>query len=195
VAFNLTPGSGPTGAAARRALRAIPRQERSAALRLARDGSQHPDPHVASVMRDWAVSVSERPWQVPSIAINLGVAVWAFARVPHTRWPALSLGIGMLSLLVAGISATTWFYARRLRALPDVLPAARASTPKAAVRTTPAQDGELRERGQFLSPDDKAHLATMPPEPPVAGWYADPLGGEGTRYWNGINWTGRTIST
>ncbi len=146
-------------------------------------------------MHAWAVTLAENTWMRAAIPFNVVVAIWLFSRMPHVRSPALSFGLGVLSLLAAAIPALGWRRSRQILALPAAPPA-----PVVAVwaPTSPARSGgpdERRERGTFLSAEQKAHLATVPPQPPDAGWYSDPLGGDGTRYWNGINWTGRTIST
>ena len=45
-----------------------------------------------------------------------------------------------------------------------------------------------------VAPLPSAAAASPPPLPP-AGWYADPAGGAGQRYWDGVRWTEQTSPT
>ena len=48
--------------------------------------------------------------------------------------------------------------------------------------------------GPSTAPSSFAGIASPPPLAP-AGWYADPVGGSGKRYWDGQRWTEHTTPT
>jgi hypothetical protein len=57
----------------------------------------------------------------------------------------------------------------------------------------PAQPA-VSEPGPAIAPAPLAVAASPPPRAP-AGWYADPTGGSGQRYWDGERWTEHTTPT
>lgn len=52
----------------------------------------------------------------------------------------------------------------------------------------PAQMG-ASDPAPAAAPSASAGVASPPPPAPPAGWYADPAGGNGHRYWDGQRWT------
>lgn len=52
--------------------------------------------------------------------------------------------------------------------------------------------GASGERVRILKESEKASLAGLAPPATDAGWYPDPFEPDGSRYWNGDQWTGRT---
>jgi hypothetical protein len=58
----------------------------------------------------------------------------------------------------------------------------------------PGTTAHSQERVRILSDPEKAALAGVAPPSHDAGWFDDPLRPGGQRYWNGTQWTGRTIA-
>ena len=71
---------------------------------------------------------------------------------------------------------------------PSVAPSAAAAPVAASATADP------RERVRILSDQEKAALAEVAPPSTDADWYDDPLHADGTRFWNGTQWTGRAIA-
>jgi len=83
----------------------------------------------------------------------------------------------------------------------------RGHTAPAPADPVPAGPQPVGPRGSFFPPSPPlgapagwpAPPAPPPPEPspvpqaPEPGWYADPAGGGGLRYWDGRGWTSRTL--
>ena len=73
-------------------------------------------------------------------------------------------------------------------------PAQGTAPVQAVAPTAPGSAVHPQERVRILSDPEKAALAQVAPPAADAGWFVDPLHPEGQRYWNGTQWTGRTIA-
>jgi hypothetical protein len=99
-------------------------------------------------------------------------------------------------LFVAGLGSAwlltmQWLMSRRIARLGP--PDPTAVLVAAPVRSPAVAGGRSGERVDILSDHDKAQLALVAPPDPEPGWYSDPMTEDVQRWWNGTQWTGRTL--
>lgn len=142
-------------------------------------------------MANWALAYRQTPqrrWDLASLVIGAALLIAATVR-DGSWWPLdLVVAVGAVVLLFLQLGARS--FARRVLALPATVEPPRQAARRGAAAPAP---GVGTERVRILSDADKQRLGAADPPSVAAGWYADPLDLEGRRYWNGAQWTGRTM--
>ena len=92
---------------------------------------------------------------------------------------------------------------RRITEKEEAITARVVAEPTPSRHDEPATTGRSRGSSRVArprrgrAPDDKGSAVTKRPESapaPTAGWYPDPLAGDGRRYWDGVTWTGHVMA-
>lgn len=121
-----------------------------------------------------------------AVVVFVLAGVWALAAAVAIVWLAIA---SLTELFAANLEFALDQPPARHRASTTVARNGSARSP--ALRDAPAAASVRPERVLVLSDTDKQRLAQVPPSSTEPGWYVDPLTGQGARWWNGSEWTGR----
>jgi Protein of unknown function (DUF2510) len=142
----------------------------------------------------WFAALIPVTWAIVDVVRR---PAWQFTAGRKVAW-ALTLGIGWLVPYLFPftlVAAIVYLVAIRRR-LP---PAAAGPSPGWGTGTGPAAPGTPYgfSGASPYAPNGVTGVTTAPPAPtrrdlPDAGWYPDPAGGGGQRWWDGVGWTDHT---
>lgn len=174
-----------------RDFRDVPYAKRREGVASARRGRRHPDEEVAAVVERWATAWRQSPLRIVNPLMLIAAIVLSL--LVHRGRPWGVMDSLLLALVVILLAAELWTWPATAAIISrPTQPPQRLGTSSSFVGTV--RDDVGTERIRILSDLDKAALHEVPPPSTAAGWYADPLVEGGQRFWNGAQWTGRTMA-